>query len=96
MLIAEECVSIGSPEGTRLAFAVRVRAVVPDAAADAELVPAFSPAAGNDARVRCLAQPVPSFCDVTNAPGQPPCSSMTSSISCISRIVSESATTIFW
>lgn len=33
---------------------------------------------------------------VTNASGQPPCSSMTSSISAMRRIVSLIATTIFW
>ena len=96
MLVAEERICIRRPESSGLPLAVQVWAVVPHAAADAELVPAWSPTARNDARMRARSHAGESSDEVANAPGQPPCSSMTSSILPIRRIVSEIATTIFW
>lgn len=55
MLVAEEGAGVWRPHCRGLALAVRVRAFVPDATADTQLVPTFAPAAGNDARVRRLA-----------------------------------------
>jgi hypothetical protein len=96
VLVTKKRVSVRCPKRPGLALAMRIRAVVPYATADAELVAPLAPAPGNDARTRLRAQLATSLVDVTNAPGQPPCASMTSSTSAISWIVSEIAETILW